>query len=206
MRASLVMLVLIAACNRPSASPASPPAPCALPALDGTGQAMLSPVRIDVMQPETLVARVGVAPDAVVADIGAGPGAFTHLFARAAKQGKVIATDLKDDYLARIELDARARGETNIEVRRVEPEETGLAAGEVDVAFLCQVDHYLRDRRAYLGKLALSLKPNGRIVIVNYLRERDAIDKLAAELHFREVDRWEPVAGFFARSYSISHP
>ena len=194
-------------CHR-AATPSAPGAAPDLAArrLDGMGRAMLDPTRVDIMQPDALVARMHLAPDAVVADVGAGPGAFSHALARAVPRGKVIATDIKAEYLERIEADARAHGETNVETRLVAPDGNGLGTAEVDVAFLCQVDHYLRDRPAYLRALGPALRPGGRVVIVNYLRARDAIDALAPTLGWREVDRWEPVMGFFARAYSPATP
>jgi tRNA A58 N-methylase Trm61 len=170
--------------------------------LDGMGKAMLDPTRVDLMQPDALVARLHLAPEAVVADLGAGPGAFSHAFARALPRGKLIATDIKLTYLSRIEADARAAGTGNIETRRVAPDVSGLHEGEVDLVFLCQVDHYLRDREAYLRALVPALRPGGRVVIVNYLRERGTIEAIAARLGWREVDRWEPAMGFFARAYA----
>jgi hypothetical protein len=38
---------------------------------------------------------------------------------------------------------------------------------------------------------------------VNYLKFRDTIDQLAPMLGWREVDRWEPIQGFFARVYEV---
>lgn len=183
-----------------AAPPVAKPA-TADPTLDGMGRMMLSPVRVDVMQPAAIVQHLGLRADSIVADVGAGPGAFTHLLARAVPRGRVIATDVSGPYLAHIEGEARAQGEHHVEARLVAPDATGLADHEVDVVFLCQVDHYLRDRRTYLAALARALRPEGRIVIVNYLRERDAIEAVMRELGWTEVDRWQPVEGFFARAY-----
>jgi SAM-dependent methyltransferase len=203
MRATLFLLALCAGgCHRGApSSPASAPA-SSTTELDGMGKAMLDPTRLDIMRIDALVARLHLAPEALVADLGAGPGAFSHALARAVPRGKVIALDLKPAYLARIEADARAAGAHNIETRLIGPDASGLGAGEVDLVFLCQVDHYLRDREAYLRALAPALRPGGRIVVVNYLRERDTIEAIAARLGWREVDRWEPVMGFFARAYA----
>jgi len=203
----MVLLLLTSACSRRHA-PAAPRSAAAdlghTATLDGMGSSMLAPVRLEIMRPEALVARLALAPTAIVADIGAGPGAFTHALARAVPRGKVIATDVRSPYLERVERDARDRGERNIETRIVTPESSGLLPGEVDLAFLCQVDHYLRDRPAYLRALTATLRPGGRVVIVNYLKERDVIDALAKDLHWEEVDRWEPAMGFFGRIYMIS--
>jgi precorrin-6B methylase 2 len=195
-RASIGLVIGLAACAPKTAHQDD--------ALDGTGRAMLSDMRRDIMQPTALVARLHLPLDAVVADLGAGPGAFTHDLARAVPRGKVIAIDIDRAYLARIERDARARGEGNVETRLTTTEDSGLGPDEADLVFLCQVDHYLRDRPAYLRALGGRLRMGGRVVIVNSLREGDAIDRIASQLGWRELDRWEPAAGFFARAFAVS--
>lgn len=164
---------------------------------------MLDPTRLDVMQPQAVVARLDLAVDAVVADVGAGPGAFTHLLARTVPRGRVIATDIDPRALGRLEEDARAAQEANIEPRLVTSEETGLRDGEVDLAFLCQVDHYLRDRSAYLAQLARAIRPGGRIVLLNYLKHRAVLEGTAAALGWRLLSSWEPAQGFYANVYAV---
>jgi len=67
----------------------------------------------------------------------------------------------------------------------------------VDVALLCQVDQYLPDRVAYFRKLLPSLRPRGRLVLVNYLEFRAADLAAAHTLGLKVIDEWQPSPGFF---------
>jgi SAM-dependent methyltransferase len=161
--------------------------------LDGQGRAMLDPLREKILQPEQLIARLHVLDDSVVADIGAGPGFWSGHLSRAVPRGKVIATDVRADYLAHID----SLGLANVTTRVVAPEDPSLAARSIDLALLCQVDQYLGDRADYFAKLLPSLKRGGRIVLVNYVEHRAADLSAATKLNLRVLDEWEPSPGFF---------
>ena len=62
--------------------------------LDAVGKQMLDPLREQTLHPTELVARLKLRSDAVVADVGAGPGFLTVPLARAVPRGSVIAPDL----------------------------------------------------------------------------------------------------------------
>jgi len=117
-------------------------------------------------RPDLLIAALGVAPGARVADVGAGTGYLTHrLAARAGARGRVVATDVDAAALARI--GAAAPGEAPIETRVVSADDPGLEAATYDLVLLSEVDHLLGDRAAFLGKLAVALAPGGRIAVAN---------------------------------------
>ena len=150
-----------------------------------------------------LLSHLHPGPHDVVADIGAGRGELAHAFAKALPAGRVIATEMRPNDVARIAEDARRAGETNLSARQAPMESSGLAAGEVDLAILCRVDHLLHDRRAYLSSLSVALKPGGRVVIVNDRREEAAVDRVAGALRWRELERFQPAANLFARVYAM---
>lgn len=189
---SIGLVLALAACHK---APAPDP-------LDEAGAMMLDSTRVDLMRPDEIVRHVAPRSDAIVVDFGAGPGAFTHAWARAVPQGKVIAADVKQGYLDRIVRDVAKRHETHVETRLVRVGETGLDDASADVIFLCQVDHYFADRRAMLERLARALKPGGRIVIVNYLRGARTLDEAARVLGWQQLDAWRPADGFFGRVFA----
>ena len=87
----------------------------------------------------------------------------------AAPRGRVIATDVRGDYLAVLSRRAAGAGRRNIVTRRVSRDDPGLAPRSVDLVVLCQVDHLLDDRARYLAALERALRPNGRIVLINLI-------------------------------------
>jgi SAM-dependent methyltransferase len=173
---------------------------CAREELDAQGRAMLDPAREARLRPAALVEHLGLRPDAVVADIGAGPGLLTLPLARAVPQGHVIATDINQDYLRVLERRAKDAGLRQIETRRAPPEAPGLDAGSVDLALLCQVDHVLRDRVGYLRALVRALRPGGRIVIIHHTDHRPGAEALAHAAGLMVVDSWAPSNDFFLLS------
>ncbi len=165
--------------------------------LDGPGRLMLDPLRDEGLRPQALIARLGLPADAVVADIGAGPGFLTIPLARALPAGRVIATDLRPDYLAVLSQRASAAGLRNVTTRVAAPDRPGLDPAAVDEALLCQVDHHLPDRAAYLGALRPALRPGGRVAVLNYRRHRDAVLAAARAAAFDVLDEWAPSPAFF---------
>ena len=69
--------------------------------------------------------------------------------------------------------DARRLRLTNYEARLVEPSDPLLAAASVDVIFLCDTYHHISERVAYFANVRQSLKPGGRLVIIDYVRTNE---------------------------------
>jgi trans-aconitate methyltransferase len=167
---------------------------------------MLDPIRHQGLRPAELIARLQLAPTAVVADVGAGPGFLTVPLASAVPRGRVIATDVRADYLAMAAERTRAAGLHNVEIRTTPADDPRLAPGELDLALLCQVDQLLPDRVRYFRRLAAALKPNGRLALVNWARFRAADLEAATAAGFRLVDEWSPSAPLFLVVFSRTEP
>jgi 2-polyprenyl-3-methyl-5-hydroxy-6-metoxy-1,4-benzoquinol methylase len=192
MQVPLPCLIGVLVCAMGIARADTPP-----PELDSQGRMMLDALREEALHPRELIARIGLRAGDVVADVGAGPGFLTLPLARALPKGRVLATDVQPTYLAVLTRRATAAGVRNVQTRVVRPDEPGLEPKAFDVILLCQVDHYLKDRAAYLSALVPALRPGGRIVLVNYTRYRDA-DRVAAQAAgLQIVDEWTPSPPFF---------
>ena len=186
---TVALAVSILACKDP------PPKP--LP-LDAAGQRMLDPIRLEALALPKLIERLQLRSSFVVADIGAGPGFLTLPIAHAVKDGMVIATDVRADYLAVLEQRAQAENLSNVKTRVVRPDDPGLEPSSVDLAILCQVDHALVDRTAYFRALIPALRPGGRIVLINFARYKDADLEAAKGASLEVVDAWDPSPPFFS--------
>jgi 2-polyprenyl-3-methyl-5-hydroxy-6-metoxy-1,4-benzoquinol methylase len=113
-------------------------------------------------QPEQIIAGLGLRPGMRVADTGAGHGYLTtRLAAAVGPTGHVVATDVDDAALATIPL------APTIETRLVQPNDPGLEPHGFDRILVAEVDHYLPDRAAWLGKLKGALRPGGYIIVTN---------------------------------------
>jgi predicted methyltransferase len=125
------------------------------------------PERDAWQRPDEVIAALSLAPDARVADIGAGTGYFSVRLARAVPQGRVWAVDVEPT-MVRWVLD-RARRDAVPNLTAV------LAAGDdallpepVDLALVVDTYHHIDARTAYFARLRASLRPQGRVAIVDF--------------------------------------
>jgi len=124
-------------------------------------------------RPDKVVMALKLAPGAVVADIGAGTGYFTRRFARAVgKTGQAFGLDTEPGMVRYMKADAKKRGLQNYHARVVQPGDPGLPPHSTDVVFLCDTYHHIHNRPAYFRGLVASLKPGGRVVIVDFLKHK----------------------------------
>jgi len=131
-----------------------------------------APERAEWQKPEDVVKKLELKPGGTVADIGAGTGYFTRLFAVAVgPEGKAIGLDIEPSMVDYMKEDAKKRRLTNYEARVVKPDDAGLPSKSVDVIFICNTYHHIENRVSYLKKLSKALKPNGRIVIVDFYKK-----------------------------------
>ena len=130
------------------------------------------PDRAAWQKPEQIMDALKIADGAKVADIGAGGGFFTiRLAQRVGPNGKVYAQDIQQPMLEAIKRRVTREGLQNVEPRLGKSEtDPNLPTGALDAVLV--VDTYQEvnedDRVPFLKGLALTLKPNGRIGIVNY--------------------------------------
>lgn len=119
-----------------------------------------------------IVAACGIKPGMTVADIGAGTGLFTRLFAEAVgPEGKVLAVDIAQNFLDHIDKSAREAGLQNIQSVLASTDATGLAPASVDLAFICDTYHHFEFPQKTMASLERALKPGGRVVLIDFRRE-----------------------------------
>lgn len=158
------------------------------------------PERIPGLKINEVVACLKLKPGDVVADIGAGTGAYTIPFAKAvAPSGKALAVDIWPELLDYINGKARHENVSNLQTILARLDDPSLPKNYVDVAFFHDVFHNANDRQAYVNVLASYLKPNGRIAII----EQEFDDPIARKwdrpndrITRDQVKTWMANAGF----------
>ena len=122
--------------------------------------------------PSKAIAALKIHPGQTVADIGAGSGYYTVRLADAVgPRGQVYATDLQPQMLALIKQKIDAAAIRNIEMILGSETESRLPAGAVDLAIMVDVYHELAQPQAFLASLKKSLRPNGRLVLIEFRKE-----------------------------------
>ena len=123
-------------------------------------------------QPEKVLDALKIAPGSTVADIGAGTGYFSlRLAKRVGSQGRVLATDIQPQMLAMLSENMRAAGIRNIEPILCTPTDAKLPEGQLDLALMVDVYHELASPEETLTQVRRALKPDGRLVLVEYRGE-----------------------------------
>lgn len=125
------------------------------------------PERDAWQKPHEVIRALNLAPDAVVADIGAGTGYFSVRLAHMLPRGRVYAVDVEQDMVRHLGERAKREGLTNM--RAVAGTATDPRLPEpVDLVLLVDVYHHVDARSRYFRELQRSLRPGGRIAIIDF--------------------------------------
>jgi cyclopropane fatty-acyl-phospholipid synthase-like methyltransferase len=125
------------------------------------------PARDAWQKPHEVIRALALAPDALVADLGSGTGYFSVRLAHAVPKGRVYGVDTEPDMVKYLAERARREGLANLVSVAARPDDPRLPA-RVDLVLLVDVYHHIGDREAYFGRLRNSLKPGGRIAIIDF--------------------------------------
>jgi len=118
-----------------------------------------------------IVAAARLQPGAAVADVGAGTGLFTFLFADAVgESGRVYAVDISPVLLAHLKGRAQEGGYRQVDTVMGTDKSAKLAAGSVDRVFLCDIYHHFEFPRHMLASLHQALRRNGELLLVEFKR------------------------------------
>ncbi|MDO8541764.1 MAG: class I SAM-dependent methyltransferase [Opitutaceae bacterium] len=125
--------------------------------------------RLKGLKIEEVLSALKLPPGTIVADIGAGAGAFTLPLANAvAPSGKVYAVDIDQGLVDHIARNAKEKNVTNVVAVLGQFTDPALPGKDVDLAFIYDVLHHIENRAEYLNNLRGYLKKNGRIAVIDF--------------------------------------
>lgn len=138
---------------------------------------------------------VGLHPGDVVADIGAGTGLFTHLFAReVGPGGTVYAVDIAPAFLKHIADQAKREGhERIIKTVKNTQDSVELPPGTINTAFICDAYHHFEHPEKMLASIHRALRPEGRLIVVDFDLKQDSSAEVKQRarspraVYFREI-------------------
>ena len=124
----------------------------------------------DVADETPRIARaLELRPGDVVADVGAGDGSYAIALAPlVAPGGRVLATELDDDAVAKIRDEAADARVTNLTALQGGIDTTNLPAGCCDAVLMRGVYHHLTAPAAIDASVFAALKPGGRFLVVDF--------------------------------------
>ena len=134
------------------------------------------PERAVEEQPGKALDALNLKPGMTIADIGAGTGYMTLRIARrVAPSGRVYGVDIQPEMLRRLEANAARAGLTDIQPVLGDAKNPKLPDNAIDLALMVDVYHELAEPQAMLRALRVALKPEGRLVLLEYRKEDPTI-------------------------------
>jgi len=225
--ATMAFALSLAACaSTPSPTPDAAPTPAAAPApaLDGMpagiNDTFLSEdLEVDeyverfegesravYAQREAIVDALDLAPGDSIADIGAGTGFFSLLFADAVGDGgEVHAVEISPNFLQHLRTLSHDRAPGVLEVVEGTDRSVGLDTDTIDAAFICDVYHHFEYPEDSLASLRTAIRPGGSLYLIDFHRiPGESPDWLIAHVRAgREVFQSEIEAAGFELSEEI---
>ena len=153
------------------------------------------PQRDAWQKPHEVIQALGLKPEAVVADIGAGTGYFATRLAHMVPKGRVYAVDTEPDMVKHLGERARRDGLKNLSAVAGVPNDPRLPQ-QADVVLLVDVYHHIGERERYFLKLAGSLKPGGRVAIIDFRMDSPEGPPKAARIEPERVKSEMKRAGY----------
>lgn len=139
----------------------------------GVARNLGDPEREKRDKPRELVAELDIKEGMTVADIGTGVGFMIPYFLeRIGDSGKLYAEDIQQDFLNTVEEKKKDNGWNNVVTILGDERDPKLPAGETDLAFILDAYHHFNYPAESLAAIRESLKPDGRLVVVDFYRSR----------------------------------
>ena len=118
-----------------------------------------------------ILATLELGPGMAVGDVGAGTGLFTGPMAAAVgKEGAVYAVEISPQFVTHLRERAAEAGLDQVHAVLGNERSVDLPPASVDVVFLCDTYHHVEYPRSTLASIHTALRPEGRLVIVDFER------------------------------------
>jgi SAM-dependent methyltransferase len=128
--------------------------------------------RDDEEAPDVALNVLKIPKGAAVADIGAGSGFVTvKLASRVGPTGRVYANDIQPQMLQMLQQRLVKQKITNVTLVQGTVDDPNLPPASVDLELMIDVYHELSQPQIMLKHLRESLKPGGRLVLLEYRKE-----------------------------------
>ena len=125
-------------------------------------------------QRHAVVAALDIKPGMRIADVGAGTGFYSLLFARqTGPKGLVYAVDIAENFIQAIKKRAEQAGTTNLLGIINNGRESGLAPQSIDLAFICDTYHHFEYPQTTMRSIHRALFDHGEVVIIDFRTNPD---------------------------------
>src|SRR5262249_47024223 len=134
------------------------------------------PERVQEELPDRALEALQIATGSTVADVGAGSGYMTVKMARrVGPTGKVYATDIQPEMLALLRQRLARERVSNVEPVLGRADDPQLPSSTIDLILMVDVYHEFSEPQKMLRRMREALKPDGRLVLLEYRKEDPSI-------------------------------
>ena len=121
------------------------------------------------------IEKIDLAPNGVVADIGAGTGYYSFKLSSKVPRGKVFAVEIQDELISYLENRKSLLKDSIVEIVKSSALSPNLPDGAIDLAIMVDVYHELEFPHEMLQSVRRSLKNGGKILLIEYRGEDPAV-------------------------------
>ena len=122
-------------------------------------------------QRKAIVAACRLKSGMDIADVGAGTGLLTRLFAReVGPRGRVYAVDIAKGFVDHIQKTCQQQGLNNVVGVVCDPDDARLPPGSIDLAFICDTYHHFEFPQKTMRTLHRALRPGGQLILIEFRR------------------------------------
>ncbi|MEM9825133.1 MAG: methyltransferase domain-containing protein [Planctomycetota bacterium] len=120
---------------------------------------------------DAVLKACAIQPGETIADIGAGTGFYSRLFAkRTGLDGWVYSVDISPKFLQHIVKQAAEQNIPNLTPVLGSDRSVCLPLNTIDLAFICDTYHHFESPQETMASLFRAMKPGGRVVLIDFER------------------------------------
>lgn len=118
-----------------------------------------------------IVEACEVRPGLVMADIGAGTGLFTRMFAeKIGAKGRVYAVDISEKFVKHVTKTSREAELENVVGVVCTATSANLPPASIDLAFICDTYHHFEFPQKTMATIHRALRPGGQLILLEFHR------------------------------------
>lgn len=153
------------------------------------------PSRDAWQKPDEVIAALALPKDAKVCDIGSATGYFPVRVAKLVTEGHVYGADVESSMVEYLNKRAERDGLSNLTSHLAEFADPKIPEA-VDLVMMVNTYHHIEERTAYFKNVGRSLKPGGRLVIIDFTPESKMGPPPEAKVSAAQVEKELVAAGY----------